>query len=180
MLPEISAGSVLRTKLQIIRLRTDPFHSGRGASGSKPMQIWERSVLLLLGTDGPAPRGALEWCLQEAVLDSLLYICSCFHKVNLVNQMKQLLAQPWFYVQFVIGKGDFRWNEKIQCTLADWKINWFQTCTSEGRCYSSQAKDGLRFDISAGKSKFCPIHVSFPSDTIKNHLALFSPPLTCC
>lgn len=80
-------------------------------------------------------------------------------------------------MQSVVDKGALRWDGKIQCSVVAWKINWFKLRTWEVKCYSSQAQDSLGLDISAGKSKFCPIHTSFISDTIKNHLALFSPPL---
>lgn len=61
----------------------------------------------------------------------------------------------------------------------DWKVNWFKLCTSEVKCYSSQDQDGLKLDISGGKCKFWSKKTSFISGTIKNHLALFSPPLNC-
>lgn len=90
-----------------------------------------------------------------------------------MNWTKQL-AQLWFYVQSVRGKCG-SWDGEIQCTPADWKINWFRPPASEWKCYSILAKDGLRFDVYTGKSKFCPIHTYLASVTIKNGNAYLSP-----
>lgn len=91
-----------------------------------------------------------------------------------MNGTKQLLAQPQFEVLSV------PWDGKIQHSVADWRVNWFKLCTSEAKCYSSQDQDGLKLDISAGKCKFWILKTSFISSSIKNHLALFSPPVNCC
>lgn len=48
------------------------------------------------------------------------------------------------------------------------------------KCYSSQDQDGLKLDISASKCKFWFLKTPFISGAIKNHLALFSPPVNCC
>lgn len=90
-----------------------------------------------------------------------------------MNWTKQLLAQPQFEVLTV------HWDGKIQHSVAVWKVNWFRVCTSEVKCFSSQDQDGLKLDISAGKCKFWILKTSFISGTIKNNLALFSPPLNC-
>lgn len=72
-----------------------------------------------------------------------------------MNWTKQLLAQPQFEILSV------PWDEKIQHSVADWRVNWLKHCTSEMKCYSTQDQDGLKLDISAGKCKFWILKTSF-------------------
>lgn len=95
-----------------------------------------------------------EWYLWEAALNSPAKNLQGFHFSE--------LNKTTFRVRSVAYKGALRCHVKKQVLVA------------EVNCCSSQAQEVLRLDISAGKSKFCPVHTSFISDTNKNYLALFS------